>query len=78
MFHTAGADPSRLMDKTDRECKIELQSEPKSKPSAPRLSLQIKAQRSGLELAAKNALKASGKFIPWNVVTIASDGRIVD
>ncbi len=32
----------------------------------------------GLELAAKNALKASGKFIPWNVVTIASDGRIVD
>ena len=31
-----------------------------------------------LELAAKNALKASGKFIPWNVVTITSDGRIVD
>ena len=31
-----------------------------------------------LELAAKNALKRSGKFIPWNVVTITSDGRIVD
>ena len=56
MFHTAGADPSRLMDKTDRECKIELQSEPKSKPSAPRLSLQIKAQRSGFDLWTKTGI----------------------
>ncbi len=32
----------------------------------------------GLELATKNALKASGKFIPWNVVTISIDGKIVD
>lgn len=31
----------------------------------------------GLENAAKNALKASGKFIPWRVVTISTDGRIV-
>ena len=30
----------------------------------------------GLERAATNALKASGKFIPWRVVTIAIDGRI--
>lgn len=31
----------------------------------------------GLENAAKNALQASGKFIPWRVVTISTDGRIV-
>ena len=29
-----------------------------------------------LEMAAKNALKASGKFIPWRVVTITTDGEI--
>lgn len=32
----------------------------------------------GLEYAVKNALQNSGKFIPWNVVTISSDGRILD
>ena len=32
----------------------------------------------GLENAAKTALKNSGKFIPWQVVTISTDGRIVD
>lgn len=32
----------------------------------------------GLEAAAKAALKASGKFIPWQVVTISIDGRILD
>lgn len=32
----------------------------------------------GLENATKNALQASGKFIPWNVVTIATDGKILD
>lgn len=32
----------------------------------------------GLENAAKNALQASGKFIPWQVVTISTDGRILD
>ena len=32
----------------------------------------------GLEMAAKNALQASGKFIPWQVVTISRDGRILD
>lgn len=32
----------------------------------------------GLETAAKNALQASGKFIPWQVVTISRDGRILD
>ena len=31
-----------------------------------------------LEMAAKNALKASGKFIPWRVVTITTDGDIKD
>ena len=30
----------------------------------------------GLELAAKKALQASGKFIPWQVVTISIDGHI--
>ena len=30
----------------------------------------------GLELAAKKALQASGKFIPWQVVTIAMDGTV--
>ena len=29
----------------------------------------------GIENAAKNALKASGKFIPWQIVTISTDGR---
>lgn len=32
----------------------------------------------GLEMAAKTALKNSGKFIPWNVVTISIDGKILD
>ena len=32
----------------------------------------------GLEIATKNALQASGKFIPWQVVTISRDGRILD
>ncbi len=31
----------------------------------------------GLENAVKRALQASGKFIPWNIVTISSDGRIL-
>lgn len=31
-----------------------------------------------IENAAKNALKASGRFIPWQVVTISTDGRIID
>ena len=29
----------------------------------------------GLAMAAKNALQASGKFIPWQIVTIGIDGR---
>lgn len=29
----------------------------------------------GIENAAKNAIMASGKFIPWQVVTISTDGR---
>ncbi|MBQ8525747.1 MAG: 4Fe-4S binding protein [Clostridia bacterium] len=32
----------------------------------------------GIENAAKNALLQSGKFIPWQVVTISTDGRILD
>ena len=32
----------------------------------------------GLEMAARRALQASGKFIPWQVVTISIDGRILD
>ena len=32
----------------------------------------------GLENAAKRALMASGKFIPWQVVTISTDGRKLD
>ena len=32
----------------------------------------------GLERAAKAALQQSGKFIPWNVVTISTDGRILE
>lgn len=32
----------------------------------------------GLENAAKVALQNSGKFIPWQVVTISTDGRILD
>ncbi len=32
----------------------------------------------GLEQAAITALKDSGKFIPWQVVTLSTDGRILD
>ena len=32
----------------------------------------------GIELAVKRALQASGKFIPWQVVTISTDGKILD
>lgn len=32
----------------------------------------------GIEFAVKNALQASGKFIPWRVVTISTDGNILD
>lgn len=32
----------------------------------------------GIENAAKKALQSSGKFIPWRVVTISTDGRILD
>jgi len=30
----------------------------------------------GLENAAKRAIRASGKFLPWQVITITTDGRI--
>jgi len=30
----------------------------------------------GIEFAAKNAIRQSGKFLPWQVVTITTDGRI--
>ena len=32
----------------------------------------------GIEAAVKNALMASGRFIPWRVVTISTDGKILD
>ncbi len=32
----------------------------------------------GLQRAAENALKNSGKFIPWQVVTISRDGKILE
>lgn len=32
----------------------------------------------GIEMAAKQALKQSGKFLPWQVVTISVDGKIVE
>ena len=32
----------------------------------------------GIEFAAKKALQASGKFLPWQVVTISTDGKILD
>lgn len=31
----------------------------------------------GIEAATKTALQNSGKFIPWNVITITTDGRIL-
>ncbi len=33
---------------------------------------------SGIANAAKNALINSGKMIPWNIVTITTDGRILE
>lgn len=32
----------------------------------------------GIEFAVKKALQDSGKFIPWQVVTVSTDGRILD
>ena len=32
----------------------------------------------GLEQAARTALQRSGRFIPWQVVTVSTDGRILD
>lgn len=32
----------------------------------------------GIEQAAKKALQASGKFLPWQVVTLSIDGRILE
>lgn len=32
----------------------------------------------GLENAVKRALSASGKFIPWQIVTISTDGKILE
>ena len=32
----------------------------------------------GIELAVKNALQQSGKMLPWQVVTLAVDGSILE
>ena len=32
----------------------------------------------GIENAVKRALQASGKFIPWQIITISTDGRIIN
>ena len=32
----------------------------------------------GLEMAAKKALQSSGKFLPWQVITIGIDGNIIE
>ena len=32
----------------------------------------------GIELAVKKALQASGKMIPWQVVTISTNGEILE
>ncbi len=32
----------------------------------------------GIEYAVKKALQVSGKFIPWQVITISTDGKILD
>jgi hypothetical protein len=32
----------------------------------------------GLENAVKRAMIASGKFLPWQVVTISTDGKILE
>lgn len=32
----------------------------------------------GIEFAVKKALQASGKLLPWSVVTVSTDGKILD
>ena len=32
----------------------------------------------GMEFAVKKALQESGKFIPWNVITVSVDGKVLD
>ena len=42
------------------------------------LTIQSLGLKKRLEHATITALKNSGKFIPWQVVTISVDGRILD
>lgn len=39
---------------------------------------RLRPVRGGLQRAAENALKNSGKFLPWQVVTIGRDGTVID
>ena len=32
----------------------------------------------GIENAAKRAIQASGKFLPWRVVSVTTDGRLTE
>ena len=32
----------------------------------------------GIENAVKRALMASGKFIPWQIITVSTDGKILE
>ena len=32
----------------------------------------------GIETAVRSALQSSGKLIPWQVITISTDGKILD
>ena len=45
---------------------------------APRAGNDPALKQAAEELAAKKALRQSGKFIPWQVVTITVDGRLTE
>ena len=32
----------------------------------------------GIENAVKRALQSSGKFIPWQIITVSTDGKIIE
>jgi len=37
---------------------------------------RLRRTRGGIENASKRAIRLSGKFLPWRVVTITTAGRI--
>ena len=82
-YDEAAVKAARQEGKNEEKEKIMQTAEPaKRKGAMTAITAQLTAgadhPAGGLQRAAENALKASGKFIPWQDVTISTDGRILD